>query len=139
MAVYTDSEEFYKVFKLLFQRMQQQGPQATEKVAKARLSIRFKVSNPEVEILIDGRRKPVEVHYGSNTTRPDLNVELTADAFHDILLGELRLRKALGSGKMKVQGPVLKTFVLEDVLHSAQALYPQVLSDLGREARPAGV
>jgi hypothetical protein len=73
---------------------------------------------------------PVQIHYGSSPKKPDLDVDLTADALHQILLGELRLRKALGSGAMKVKGPFWKSFALEEILHHGQALYPQVIRDL---------
>jgi hypothetical protein len=63
--------------------------------------------------------------------RPQLDVELTADSLHRILLKELSLRKALGSGAMKVRGPVWRTVALEEILHHGQDLYPQVLHETG--------
>jgi hypothetical protein len=32
---------------------------------------------------------------------------------------------------MKVRGPFWKAFVLEDILHSGQAIYPQVMEESG--------
>jgi hypothetical protein len=131
MPIYTTSEELYTSLKLLFDRIQEQSPAATRAVQASRLAIRLACTHPAAQVLIDGRMSPVQIRYGSSPLRPDLDVDLTADALHQILLGELRLRKALGSGVMKVKGPVWKTFALEEILHHGQTLYPQVIQELG--------
>ncbi|MGW8250124.1 MAG: SCP2 sterol-binding domain-containing protein, partial [Anaerolineales bacterium] len=77
------------------------------------------------------RANPVRVFYGNSTLRPDFDVQMHADAFHLILLGELSLGKALGDGKLKVKGPVYKSFALADIFHRGQAVYPTILDQFG--------
>ena len=129
MPVFRDSDHLYQVMKTLFGRIGAQGPEATRSLSKARLRLRFDIHAPEGEVTIDGRSNPVKISYGPVAGRPDLDIQLDADSLHEILLGTLRLSKAMGGGRMKVRGPVLKSFVLEDVLHQAQALYPAVVSE----------
>lgn len=129
MPVFRDSEHLYQVLKALFGRVGASGPGATRSVSKARLRLRFDLNDPDGEVTIDGRSNPVKVSYGPAAGRPDLDIKLGADALHEILLGDLRLSKAIGSGRMRVSGPILKTFVLEDVLHQAQAIYPEIVRE----------
>ena len=131
MPVYRDSDQLYEGLKLLFGEIQRQGPGATRAVLASRLAIRLMCAAPAAQVLINGRLYPIQIHYGVSPLRPDLDVELATDALHAILMGELSLRKALGSGVMKVRGPLWKTFVLEEVLQHGRALYPQVARDLG--------
>ena len=130
MPLYADSNQLYETMKALFTRIRDQG--GAQSVGKSRLVLRFHTRQPEAVITIDGRQQPVQVSYGPSKLRADLEVELPADALHQILLGELRLSKALGSGQMKVRGPIFKTFALEEVFHLGQALYPQILREMGR-------
>lgn len=129
MPVFSDDVQLYNTLKLLFNRLVEQNPQATESVNKSRLIVRMSLRDPEAELLINGRSIPVEISYGPSNSRSDILVEMTADALHYIMLGELKLRKALGSGQMKVKGPVWKSFVLEDIFHQGQKLYLDVLKE----------
>jgi putative sterol carrier protein len=131
MPVFNNDEQLYNTLKLLFKQISEQNPQVTESVNKSRLILRLSIRDPEVELLINGRSKPVKISYGPSDMRPDIDVEMTADAFHNIMLGELRLKKALGSGQMKVKGPVWKSFVLEDIFHQGQKLYSDILKEQG--------
>lgn len=126
MSIYADSSQLYTTMQRLFSRIKDQDARSMQTVLDSRLVIRLKLSGPYAEIVINGRQKPVEISYGSSLLRPDLDVDLTADALHYILLGELRLRKALASGQMKVRGPLFKTFALEQILHTGQSIYPQI-------------
>ena len=56
---------------------------------------------------------------------------MNADALHKILLGELRLSSAVATRQLVVRGPIHKSFVFEDIFHSAQAFYPNVLEEVG--------
>jgi hypothetical protein len=91
--------------------------------------IRLQCVNPNASIIINGRASPIQISYGSSNLRPDLDIVLASEALHQILLGELTLVKALGSGQMKVKGPVWKTNALQDIIYQGQQLYPQVLRD----------
>lgn len=134
MPVFESTEKLTSALRLLFGRIGAQVDTA-QAIQSARLAIRFNLSQPDAQVLIDGRKKPAAILYGPSPLKPDLEVELSADALHKILLRELRLSKALGSGVMRVRGPVWKTFALEAILHSGQDLYPDVLQELGLTPR----
>lgn len=131
MPVYSSSEELLQNLQILFKRIAEQDPAATRSVAAARLVIRLACTDPDLELTINGRAQPVQVTYGASKLRPELDIQLRADALHLILMGELTLTKALGSGSLKVKGPVWKTTVLEDVFHRGQAIYPALLRERG--------
>jgi hypothetical protein len=130
MPVFQNSEQLYSILELLFDKIKQQ-PAAAQSLQASRLIIRLSCKNPEAAVVINSRSQPIQVSYGPSTLRPDLDVDLTADALHQILLAEMPLRKALASGQMKVRGPIWKTPALEAILHRGQDYYPQIARDHG--------
>lgn len=130
MTIYKNKEQFDQALKALFERIHD-DPSVVRTVEKSRLVIRFQFTGPEADIAINGRVKPPQVSSGETKLRPDLDISLTADAFHYILMAELGLRKALSSGQMKVRGPIWKAFVFEEILHRGQAVYPELVREMG--------
>jgi hypothetical protein len=130
MPVFSDPELLQTTMKTLFARVGQ-DPQAAKSVVSSRLILRLRVTTPSADVVVNGRKNPPEITYGKTTLRPDLEIELSADALHKILLGELRLSSAVASRQLIVRGPVFKTFVFEDIFHSAQGFYPSVLEEVG--------
>lgn len=126
MAVYANTQQVYDCFRVLFEQIEKQEPEAAEQLLKARLAIRFCCSQPTAELIIDARQRPVQILYGQNSIRPEVDVELSADTLHCLLLGELGLRKALGSGRIKPKGPILKMIALGALFDHARHLYPSV-------------
>lgn len=135
MAVYADTQQVYDCFRTLFERIEQQEPEAANKLLKARVVIRFQCSAPTAELTIDARQPPVEIFYGRNGVRPEVDIELSGDTLHCLLLGELGLRKALGSGRIKPKGPILKMIALADLFDHAKYLYPSVARSFGLSHR----
>ncbi len=131
MAFYKDSDQFETTLKLLFDRVQKTYPQAAEDLEQAKLILRFSCSDPAADIVINGRRHPASVTFGENRIRPEVDVQLTADTLHTILLGELRLSKALSSRSLKIRGPARKTLAVAGLFHQCQKVYPEVLSEKG--------
>jgi hypothetical protein len=131
MPVYAGSDQLYSCLKVLFERIQEEDSQTAQAVVSSHLIIRLSCKLPSAVVTINGRKNPLQILYGPSQVRPDLDVELTANALHQILLAEIPLRKAIASGQMKVRGPVHKIFTLEKILHSGQRLYPDVLRDQG--------
>lgn len=131
MAVFISSEQAYAVMKTLLERIKEKDPKAAQKLVNSRLILRLRLRQPEAEITINARHNPLEFEYGKSTLRPDLELDVPADALHYMLTGQLRFSKVLGSGQLKLHGPVWKAFVLEDLLRHLQALYPLVLHEYG--------
>jgi hypothetical protein len=131
MGIYRDTEKLYRVLRAFFAQIQSENPEAAEAVSKARLILRLRTSDPFAEVTINGRKNPPEITYGMSTLRPDLEVDLSAQALHSILLAELPLGKAVSSRQVKVRGSIWKSFVLEGIFQSGQAIYPQILAEIG--------
>jgi hypothetical protein len=131
MTFYNSSQQFYTTARTLFDQVQIEYPQAAEDVRKARLLIRFNCSEPEAIIMINGRKEPPSVTFGENHIRPEVDVVLTTDTLHNILLGELRLSKALKKKELKVHGPARKVLAVANLFHQCQAIYPRILREQG--------
>jgi hypothetical protein len=132
MPFYAHDDQVYASLRVLFDRIEAENPQAADALLKSRLSFRFRCSDPEVVLMIDARQRPLHITYGTNnTTKPDLDIKLSTDTLHQILLGHLSLTKALGSKQLVPTGPVWKTMVLADLFQQAKTIYPQVLQEQG--------
>ena len=134
MSFFTSSDQFYEITQALFDQVRREDNKAAEALNKARLLIRFNCREPEAVITINGRRVPAEVTFGVNKIRPEVDVRLTADTFHRILLGELRLSKALASHEIEVRGPAHKALAVAGLFHACQSIYPQILLEHGLQA-----
>jgi len=131
MPIYASDAQLYRCFETLFSRIEERDAQAANALLKASLALRFNCTGPAAAITIDARRAPVQVLYGPTAMKPTVEVGLTADTLHCLLLGEIRLRKAIGQNLLDLKGPVWKTMALADLFHHAQHLYPAVLQDNG--------
>lgn len=133
MAVFSSSEELYIVLRALFDRIKVEETEATQSVINTKLAIRLHFVDPEAELFINGKKNPLTIDYGNGKKRADLELDIPADMFHAIMLGALPLKKAFASGKVKVRGPIWKSFALEKIFQRGQAIYPAVLDELGFE------
>lgn len=131
MAFYDDSEQLYGSMRLLFARIEEEEPGAAGAMLASRLVIRLRCTTPDAEITINGRQRPVQTTFGPSSVRPTLDIELAADTLHEILLGQLSLRTALGNGLLRIRGPALKAMVLADLFRRGQVIYPEVLRTKG--------
>lgn len=125
---YQTSEELVSNLKSLFERIRTADGSATRAVAEARLIIRIRTQEPAAEISINGRKTPVMVSYGPTPLRPDLDIELSADVLHEILLGRQSMKNAFTRGQLKVKGPFWKAFALEGIFREGQRIYPQIFA-----------
>jgi hypothetical protein len=78
-------------------------------------------------LLINAQKRPLQIEYGrANSHKPDLDVDVTGEALHQILLGQLSLTKAVGSKQLKPKGPIWKIMALADLFYHVQKIYPDV-------------
>jgi hypothetical protein len=89
----------------------------------------MRTSTPVTEISFNGRQNPLQILYGASPLRPDIELEIPADLLHGILLNQITMRKAYSTGKIKLRGPIWRAFVLENIFHAGQAIYPQIVKD----------
>ncbi|MEM7119339.1 MAG: SCP2 sterol-binding domain-containing protein [Chloroflexota bacterium] len=128
MAVYQSADQLYNVMQQLVTAIETQYPQATEAMLKSKLVIRFICRQPDGEMVVDARKRPLQIHYGTSLVKPQLDIHLDADTLHQILLGELNLIKALGSKKVEPKGPIFKAISLAPLFEQAQSVYPEILA-----------
>jgi hypothetical protein len=131
MAIYQTADQLYTCAQQLFDRIQQDDPNAARPLLASRLVIRFAITDLQGEIVLNGRTRPLQTTFGHNGTRPDLDIECTAATLHQILLGELAIAKALGRKQLKAKGPIFKATVLADLFRQGQTLYPKILQEQG--------
>ena len=131
MAVYTDAEQLYTYVQALFALIAEEEPGAADAVLASRLVIRIRCTEPDAEITINGRRRPLETTFGPSRLRPTLEIDLTADTLHAIMLGELKIRSAVANGQLQARGSIWKAGALADLFRQGQVLYQQVLSEQG--------
>lgn len=134
MPVYAQDTQLYAALQSLFSLIEEHEPVATSALLKVALSIRFNCYSPDAAVTINAKRPPVEIIYGPTIVKPAIEVNLSTDTLHCLLLGQLRLSKAIGSDLMEMTGPVWKTLSLADVFHHAQNFYPTVLRESGLPA-----
>ena len=130
MPVFSSPELLQTTLETLFAHVGQ-DPQAAKSVVNSRLILRMRIMAPEADVVVNGRKDPPHIIYGKSSLRPDLEILLSAEALHKILLGELHLSSAVAARQLVVRGPIYKSFVFEDIFHSAQAFYPKVLEEVG--------
>jgi hypothetical protein len=131
MAIFVDSEQLYSATEALFARIAEEDPGAADAILASHLVIRLRSTEPETEITINGRRRPLQTTFGPSPVRPTLDIELAADTLHQIMLGEQSMKKALADGRLKVRGPAWKAMALADLFRRGQGLYPEVLREQG--------
>jgi hypothetical protein len=134
MAFFGNSDELYGVLKSLFDRIGA-DPSASQAVMKSKLIMRLGLWSPSAVVLVNGRKNPVGIVYGPTNQRPDLEVEVQADAFHQLMLDKTSFKKMLANGQIKLRGPIWKSFVLEDIFYRGRAVYPQVLLEHGLDEK----
>jgi alkyl sulfatase BDS1-like metallo-beta-lactamase superfamily hydrolase len=124
---YQDDTQLYDCLQDLFGQIEADLPQATDSLLKAKMCIRFNVSDPDATLLVNAQKRPLQIEYGrANSHKPDLDVDVTGEALHQILLGQLSLTKAVGSKQVKPKGPIWKIMALADLFYHAQKIYPTV-------------
>jgi putative sterol carrier protein len=125
---YADAEQLERVYTTMFDAVADDDSMDT--MVDAQMVINFRLDDPAADIWVDGRVRPVVTTFepidGVDAT---LTARLSADSMHELLLGTLPLGKALLFRKLKVSGSKSKAMGLEPLLHSCQAVYPDIQAD----------
>jgi hypothetical protein len=132
MPVYADQHQFYAVMKEVFDYVVQH-PQHIESFTRSNLVIRMRTTQPEAEILLDGRQPPLEVFFGATPGLANLEVSMPADLLHEMWLGKESTHKAFYTGRIRTSGNLLKAMQLAEVFQEAEHIYPTVARKYGLE------
>ena len=131
MTVFTTDKQLYDCLRDLFARVESSDGTAVNVMQQSNMCFRFRCTAPTALIVIDARKRPLTIEYGTSDVKPDLDIAITVDALHQILLGNLTLTKALGSKQLVPNGPVWKVTKLADLFQNAKEIYPTVLQTHG--------
>ncbi len=130
MAVYDSTEQFYAVMKDVFDQVMQH-PDHIESFTRSNLVIRMNTSDPDAEILLDGRQPPLEVFFGERPGRANLEISLEADLLHAMWLGVESTQQAFLTGRIRTRGNLLKAMQLVQLFAEAERVYPAVAQQYG--------
>jgi hypothetical protein len=125
MAVFQDEQQFYQVMKDVFDYIAAH-PQHIESFTRSNLVIRMRTTEPEAEVLLDGRQPPLQVFFGPRPGLANLEVTMEADLLHDIWLGAESTHRAFYTGRIRTSGNLLKAMQLGEVFQEAERIYPIV-------------
>lgn len=128
--IYANYDQFEAVFTRMFDQIRSDDPDGMDELVHQQMVIRFCVREPDAELWIDGRSKPVQTTFGANDLDATLTGDLTANSMHELLLGTLPLGRALLFRKLKVEGSKAKAMKLESLLHAMQAVYPSLTEEM---------
>ena len=131
MPIYANADTFYPVIKDVFDRIEKQSPHALAGLMRSKLIVRFKLTHPIAEILLNGRRATFQATYGPTKLLADLDAHFSGDTLHKIFLGEWTLAHALNIGQLRINGPILKGLELVELFEAAKKIYPAVLKERG--------
>ena len=134
MPVYAQPADLYGSLRATFQRVQRQLPECFSGLLSARLALRIKTTQPATEMLLNGRRAPVQISFGPSAERADLEAEMTADDLHLMLLDQLSIKKAMANRQIRVRGPAWKLSVLIRIVQAARQFYPHLQAAQGSAA-----
>jgi putative sterol carrier protein len=124
---YTDAEQLESVYTTMFDAVADDD--SMDALVEAQMVINFRLDDPDADIWVDGRSRPVVTTFSPIDVDATLTAKLSADSMHQLLLGTLPLGKALLFRKLKVSGSKSKAMGLEPLLHACQAVYPDIVAD----------
>ncbi len=136
MAVFKDSKQFYDTVGELMNRASK-DPNVGPKIAKSKLIIQFKYTDPEAMTTINAKDKPtqpgsyLDVIHGPTTLKPDITMSMKADVSHAFWHGKVDLVKAISSKQIVMQGSLLKVLQLLPAVSPLYKVYPALLKEKG--------
>jgi hypothetical protein len=117
--------------KALFESMRDMNPNPVDALVSSHMIIRLNLSDPDAHITINGRKRPVTIDYGGTNGRADMEIGMTAETLHLILLDEYSIKQGFSNGELKVKGPIWKALSFADIFQKGRTYYPKVLQDQG--------
>jgi putative sterol carrier protein len=121
---YADASELRDVYSTMFDEVADDD--SLDSLVEQQMVINFRLHDPDADIWVDGRGRPVATTFEPIDAPATLTATLSADSMHELLLGTLPLGQALLFRKLKVSGSKSKAMKLESLLHACQAVYPDI-------------
>ncbi len=139
MPVFKDSKQFYATVGELMDRAKK-DPVVGPKIAKSKLIIQFKYTDPEAMTTINCKDKPTQpgafadVIHGPCNLKPDVTMTMKADVSHAFWHGKVDLLRALQSKQIVAKGPILKIIQLLPAVSPLYKMYPALLREKGLDS-----
>ncbi|HEY64029.1 MAG TPA: SCP2 sterol-binding domain-containing protein [Caldilineae bacterium] len=128
--MFDDVDLFYELVEELFRRLMAR-PGVIEQARQAGQVFRFVSRKLLAQVTVDVRDTEPRLILGPSELPADITVTADAETLHHVWLGEKRLRDALFSGRVSVEGSLFKALALVDLFRQAEALYPEILRERG--------
>jgi hypothetical protein len=125
MAIYQSTEQFYAIMKEVFDYVMQH-PDHVDSFMHSNLVVRMNTTDPDAEILLDGRQPPLGVFFGPQPGRANLEISLAADLLHAMWMGTESTHQAFFNGRIHTRGNLLKAIQLIEVFTEAERIYPAI-------------
>ena len=136
MAVFKSAEQFYETVGELMDRAKK-DPKVGPKIAKSKLVLQFRYSDPEAMTTINAKSKPtqpdafVDVIHGECDLKPDVVMSMKADVAHAFWHGKVNLMAALSKKQIVAKGPIPKILKLLPAIKPLYSVYPTLLEEKG--------
>jgi len=128
MAVFASDRELYAVLQRVFERLSAE-PEKIAPFTHSNLVIRIILTDPDAEVLLDGRQPPLEVFYGPRPGNANLEFSLPADLLHRLWMNEESTSAAFFGGRIKSKGSLLKASHLIDLFRDIEEIYPAIAAE----------
>jgi len=126
MPVYQSTEQFYAIMQEVFDYVMQH-PAHVDTFMHSNLVVRMTTTDPDAQILLDGRQPPLGVFFGAQPGRANLEISLTADLLHTLWMGTESTHQAFFDGRIRTRGNLLKAMNLIEVFLAAERIYPSIV------------
>ena len=124
---FTGSDQLEAVFSEMFDQVADDD--SMDDLVGQQMVINFRLHDPDADIWVDGRTRPVVTTFEPIGVDATLTATLSADSMHELVLGTLPLGRALMFRKLKVSGSKSRAMKLESLLHACQSVYPAIADE----------
>ena len=136
MTVFKNAEQFYETVGELMERAKT-DPKVGPKIAKSKLILQFRYTDPDAMTTINARSKPtqpdafVDIIQGDCDLKPDVTMTMKADVAHAFWHGKVNLMAALSKKEIIAKGPIPKILKLLPAIKPLYDDYPALLKEKG--------
>lgn len=133
MGIYNDKEEMKTILSHLWEKIFN-TPEIVNSVSGEKLVVRFRYSDLKTDLYIDlSKDTPTFYWDPDHDVKIDVDMILSSETSHKFWMQDLNVPLAIASRKIIAKGSIQKALKLIPALKPAFPMYPEVLTQLGRE------
>ncbi|MHA2386682.1 MAG: SCP2 sterol-binding domain-containing protein [Candidatus Thorarchaeota archaeon] len=135
MTFFESKEQYIQVFEEFWSRAIAM-PDVYEKLCESKIIVRFDVTQPDLTMTLDFKNEGPDGKIGTmsfehGSEEPEIVVSSKSDVANKFWQGKLRTSIALAKGDVKLKGPITRALGLIGKIKPLEAIYIEVLKDLG--------